>query len=70
MQHLQDLKVELELAVSCLQSEGSAMNLYSSLTEEKLEASHHIWLRKILHISSFSWKEKISSEKVWECTQQ
>jgi len=33
----------------------------------KLEAAHHRWLRKILHIS---WKDKVTNEKVRELAQQ
>jgi len=36
-------------------------------TTKKLEAAHHRWLRKILHIS---WKDKVTDEKVRELAQQ
>jgi len=36
-------------------------------TARKLEAAHHRWLRKILHIS---WKDKTTNDKVRELTQQ
>jgi hypothetical protein len=36
-------------------------------TTRKLEAAHHRWLRKILHIT---WKNKVTNEKVRELTQQ
>jgi len=35
--------------------------------EKKLEAAHHRWLRKILHIL---WKDMVSNEKVRELTGQ
>jgi len=39
----------------------------SKLTIRKLEAAHHRWLRKILHIS---WTNKVTNEKVRELAQQ
>jgi len=36
-------------------------------TTRKLEAAHHRWLRKILHIS---WKDKVTDEKVRKLAQQ
>jgi len=36
-------------------------------TSRKLEAAHHSWLRKNLHIS---WKDKVTNEKVRELPQQ
>jgi len=36
-------------------------------TTRKLQAAHHRWLRKILHIS---WKDKVTNEKVRELTRQ
>ena len=37
------------------------------VAEKKLEASHHKWLRKILHIYC---KDIISNNKFWEHKQQ
>jgi len=36
-------------------------------TTRKLEAAHHRWFRKFLHIS---WKDKVTNEKVRELAQQ
>jgi len=37
------------------------------LTTRKLEAAHHRWLRKILHIL---WKDKVTNDKVRELAQR
>ena len=39
----------------------------TKVTTRKLEAAHHRWLRKILHIT---WRDKVTNEKIRELTQQ
>jgi len=41
--------------------------VYDEGKRKKLEAAHHRWIRKILHIL---WKDMVSNEKVRELTGQ